>query len=169
MQAVPSDGPTHLFIEYVLHLKIVPLQIKFLRFVICLIMGQLIARPTGGIEKTDINYDYETYGVEGESDYAIDGNSEYGGHYEDMEGTSDRPSTQRITQPKVDGSFQSVDRLYLETQQPKAKKRGKCCICLVIFCSAVILTGLAGNVAFYFVNVAPTGMLLGLPRRGLLS
>ena len=68
-------------------------------------MGQLIARPTGGIEKTDINLDYQTYGIEGERDYAIDGNSEYDCHYDDMEGTSDRPSTQRITRLKVHGSF----------------------------------------------------------------
>ena len=88
-----------------LHLKIVPLQIKVLRFVIGLIMGQRIARPTGGIEKTDINYDYQTYGIESEYDYAIDGNDEYDCHYDDVEGTSDRPSTQSITQSKVHGSF----------------------------------------------------------------
>ena len=75
-----------------------PLQIK-------VIMGQLIARFTGGIEKADINLDYETYGVEGERDYAIDGNGEYDYDYDDMEGTSDRPSTRRITRPKVQGSF----------------------------------------------------------------
>ena len=85
--------------------KIVALQIKVLRFVICLIMGQLIARFTGGIEKTDINLDYQTYGVEGERDYAIDANGEYDYDYDTMEGGGDRPSTQRITRPKVDGSF----------------------------------------------------------------
>ena len=68
-------------------------------------MGQLIARLTGGIEKTDVNLDYQTYGVEGERDYAIDGNDEYDSHYDDMEGTSDRPSTRRIARPKVQGSF----------------------------------------------------------------
>ena len=68
-------------------------------------MGQLFARPTGGIEKTDINLDYQTYAVEGERDYAIDGNDEYDSHYDDMEGTSDCPSTQRITRPKVHQSF----------------------------------------------------------------
>ena len=68
-------------------------------------MGQLVARPTGGIEKTDVNHDYQTYAVEGERDYAIDGNGEYEGHYDDMDGGGDRPSTRRITRPKVQGSF----------------------------------------------------------------
>ena len=68
-------------------------------------MGQLIARLTGGIEKTDVNLDYQTYGVEGERDYAIDGNDEYDSHYDDMEETSERPSTRRIARPKVHGSF----------------------------------------------------------------
>ena len=68
-------------------------------------MGQLMTRFTGGIEKTDINLDYQTYAVEGERDYAIDGNDEYDSHYDDMEGTSDRPSTRRIARPKVQGSF----------------------------------------------------------------
>ena len=62
-------------------------------------MGQLIARPRDGIEKTDINIDYQTYGIEGESDYAIDGNGEYGYDYGELEGKSDR--SQRITRLKV--------------------------------------------------------------------
>ena len=66
-------------------------------------MGQLIARLTGGIEKTDINLDYQTYGMEGERDYAIDGNGEYDLDYDDMEGTSDQPGTRRITRQKVHG------------------------------------------------------------------
>ena len=66
-------------------------------------MGQLIARLRGGIEKTDINLDYQTYAVEGERDYAIDGNCEYDYEYDDMEGGGDRPSTQRIAWPKVHG------------------------------------------------------------------
>ena len=64
-------------------------------------MGQLITRLTGGIEKTDVNLDYQTYGVEGERDYATDRNGEYDYDYDDMEGGGDRPSTQRITRPKV--------------------------------------------------------------------
>ena len=64
-------------------------------------MGQLITRFTGGIEKTDINLDYQTYGIEGESDYAIDGNGEYDYDYDDMEEKSNRPSAQRITRKKV--------------------------------------------------------------------
>ena len=92
-------------LKMLLHFKIFPLQIKFLRFDFCLIMGQLITRFTGGIEKTDVNLDYQTYGVEGERDYATDRNGEYDGHYDDMEGGGDRPSTRRITRPKVHGSF----------------------------------------------------------------
>ena len=64
-------------------------------------MGQLITRPTGGIEKTDINLDYQTYGIEGESDYAIDGNGEYDYDYGDMEGKSTRPRAQPMTHTKV--------------------------------------------------------------------
>ena len=61
-------------------------------------MGQLIARPRDGIEKADINVDYQTYGIEGESDYAIDGNGEYGYDYE-LEGKNER--IQCITRLKV--------------------------------------------------------------------
>ena len=40
-------------------------------------MGQLITRHfTGGIEKQDVNLDYETYGREGDLDYATDYNGE---------------------------------------------------------------------------------------------
>ena len=73
-----------------------PLQIK-------VIMGQLIARFTGGIEKADINLEYETYGVEGERDYAIDGNGEYQpSDYDEVEETSDRISSgKHFTRPEV--------------------------------------------------------------------
>ena len=65
-------------------------------------MGQLIARPTGGIEKTDVNLEYQTYGIEGERDYAIDANGEYQpSDYDDMEETKDHPRAQRATCPKV--------------------------------------------------------------------
>lgn len=40
-------------------------------------MGQLIARPTGRIVKTDINQDYRTYGNAGDVDYVTDGNDGY--------------------------------------------------------------------------------------------
>ena len=40
-------------------------------------MGQLITRHfTRGIEKQDVNLDYETYGREGDLDYATDYNGE---------------------------------------------------------------------------------------------
>ena len=125
-------------------------------------MGQLIARFTSGIEKADINLEYETYGVEGERDYAIDGNGEYEYDYDDMEGTSDHPSTQRITRPKVWMTLIAAcwhDRLYHKTQ-PKAKKRRKCCFWLVTSSAAIIVAALA---AFYFLHIATKGKLLGLP------
>ena len=37
-------------------------------------MGQSI---TGGIEKEEINLDYQTYGREGDVDYVVDNNGEY--------------------------------------------------------------------------------------------
>ena len=37
-------------------------------------MGQSI---TGGIEKEEINLDYQTYGREGDVDYVVDSNGEY--------------------------------------------------------------------------------------------
>ena len=46
-------------------------------FQILFMMGQLYARLSGGIMKKDINVDYDTYGFEGERDYAIDNNCEY--------------------------------------------------------------------------------------------
>ena len=53
-------------------------------------MGQLITWLTGGIEKTDINIEYETYGIEGERDYATDRNGEYQpSEYNDMEETNE--------------------------------------------------------------------------------
>ena len=66
-----------------------------------LIMGQIITRLTGGIEKQDINLDYETYGIEGERDYATDRNGEYDYDYDNMEETNESQGTQRTARPKV--------------------------------------------------------------------
>ena len=63
--------------------------------------GQLIARLTGGIEKRDINLDYETYGIEGERDYATDRNGEYDYNYDNMEETNDSQGAHRTKQTKV--------------------------------------------------------------------
>ena len=60
-------------------------------------MGQLVTKATGGIEKTDINPDYETYG-NGDT-YAIDGNSEY--QSLEFEETYDGMRTGSFTRPKV--------------------------------------------------------------------
>ena len=65
-----------------------------------LTMGQIITRSTGGIEKTDINEDYRTYG-EGDN-YAIDGNDEYQpSDYDEVEERNDAVRTRRFTPPKV--------------------------------------------------------------------
>ena len=66
-----------------------------------LIMGQLITRLTGGIEKQDINLEYETYGIEGERDYATNRNVEYDYDYDNMEETNESQGTQHTARPKV--------------------------------------------------------------------
>ena len=64
------------------------------------IMGQLVTRLTGGIEKTDVNPNYQTYG-DGDT-YAIDGNGYYQpSDYDDMEETSDRMNTGCSSRIKV--------------------------------------------------------------------
>ena len=57
-------------------------------------MGQLVAKTTGRIEKSEINPDYETYG-NGDT-YAIDSNEEY--QSSEFEETYHRMST---VSPKV--------------------------------------------------------------------
>ena len=67
---------------------------------IALIMGQIITRLTGGIEKRDINLDYQTYG-DGDA-YAIDGNAEYQpSDYDEVDERNGRMRTPRLTPPKV--------------------------------------------------------------------
>ena len=63
-------------------------------------MGQIITWLTGGIEKRDINLDYQTYG-DGDV-YAIDANGEYQpSEYDEVEERDDVRGTQRFTPPKV--------------------------------------------------------------------
>ena len=63
-------------------------------------MGQIGTRLTGGIEKTDINVEYRTYG-DGDA-YAIDANGEYQpSDYDEMEERNDGMRTRRFTPPKV--------------------------------------------------------------------
>ena len=65
-------------------------------------MGQIVTRlTTGGILKTDINPDYQTYACN-DGTYAIEGNSEYQpSDYDEVEETSDRLSVKRSTRPEV--------------------------------------------------------------------
>ena len=63
-------------------------------------LGQIITWLTGGIEKRDINLDYQTYG-DGDA-YAIDGNDEYQpSDYDEVEERNDCMRTQRFSPPKV--------------------------------------------------------------------
>ena len=63
-----------------------------------LIMGQLITRFTGGVEKRDINLEYQTPG----NAYAIDGNDEYQpSDNDEVEERNTGVRTQRFTTPKV--------------------------------------------------------------------
>ena len=74
---------------------------------IALIMGQIITRLTGGIEKRDINLDYQTYG-DGDA-YAIDANGEYQpSEYDEVEERDDVRGTHRFTPPKVRIILQNV-------------------------------------------------------------
>ena len=67
-------------------------------------MGQLITRLTGGIEKRDINLDYQTYG-DGDA-YATDANGEYQPSdydevYDEVEERDGVRGTRRFTPPNV--------------------------------------------------------------------
>ena len=61
-------------------------------------MGQSVTRLTGGIEKTDVNIDYQTN--DDDDSYAIDGNGEQEPSKE-VEETSDRPKVWIILQKHV--------------------------------------------------------------------
>ena len=73
-----------------------------------LTMGQIITRTTGGVGKTDINEDYQTYG-DGDA-YAIDGNDEYQpSDYDEVEERDEGRSTRCFTAPKVGMIFREHD------------------------------------------------------------
>ena len=67
-------------------------------------MGQQMTRSTVRIEKKDVNEDYGIE-LEGEHDYAVDGNAEYQpSDYDDLEETwtsNDRRSIRHFAPPKV--------------------------------------------------------------------
>ena len=72
-----------------------------------LTMGQIITWLTGGIEKRDINLDYQTYG-DGDA-YAIDANGEYQpSDYDEVEERDDVRGTRRFTPPRVRMILQNV-------------------------------------------------------------
>ena len=117
-----------------------------------LTMGQIITWLTGGIEKRDINLDYQTYG-DGDA-YAIDANDEYQpSDYDEVEERDDVRGTRRFTPPKVRIILQNIFKWDLNPQQ-QAKKCS--CVCLAIFCLILVAIGLAGGTAVYFLHFAPT-------------
>ena len=71
-------------------------------FQILFMMGQLYARLSGGIMKKDMNVDYDTYGFEGDRDYAIDNNGEYQpSDYDEMYEVDNHMSTRGTRRPQV--------------------------------------------------------------------
>ena len=106
-------------------------------------MGQHVTKVTGGIEKTDINLDYETYG-DGDT-YAIDGNCEYQpSNLNEVEEAYDRMST---------GSFK---RKLNSKSHAKESTRRYGSISMVIFCLTMLVVCLAGGgTVFYFIYLAP--------------
>ena len=121
-------------------------------------MGQIITWLTGGIEKRDINLDYQTYG-DGDA-YVIDGNGEYQpSDYDQVEERNDGMRTQRFSPPKVRMAWQEHDDVKwncYSQQQAKRSKLGCNFVCVAIFCLTLLAVGLAGGTAFYFVYIAPT-------------
>ena len=113
-------------------------------------MGQLITRLTGGIEKRDINLDYQTYG-DGDA-YATDANGEYQpSDYDEVEERDDVKGTRRFTPAKVRMILQNVVNFNPQQQQQQAKRCS--CVCyLAIFCLALVSVSLAGGgTAAYFL------------------
>ena len=107
-------------------------------------MGQHVTKVTGGIEKTDINLDYETYG-DGDT-YAIDGNCEYqSSDLNEVEEAYDRMST---------GSFKGNLNSKSHAKESTTRRYGS--ISMVIFCITMLVVCLAGGgIIFYFIYLAP--------------
>ena len=125
-------------------------------------MGQLVTRATGGIEKRDINPDYETYG-NGDT-YAIDGNDEY--QSLEFEETYDRMSN---GSPKV---WMDLRDMMMPNSKLHAKELTRRCGCVsvVIFLLIVVVVGLVGGgIAIYFTHFAPRNSPSGSPSQNLTS
>ena len=78
------------------------ISLSAMSFQILFMMGQLYTRLSGGIMKKDINVYYDTYGFEGERDYAIDNNGEYQpSDYDEMYEVDNHMSTRGTRRPQV--------------------------------------------------------------------
>ena len=108
-------------------------------------MGQLISslviRLTGGLSKTDVNLEYDTYGFEGDVDYSTDRNEEYQPSdydeiYDDvMDGTRVRgitpPNRPRRTPQKVKTSVLKNQLILLVLASCQQAEGGLLlCVCL---------------------------------------
>ena len=114
-------------------------------------MGQLISWLTGGLEKKDVNLNYETYGREGEADYAVDYNGEY--QPSDYDYMEEPRGVNRIQSEVLVFIFKLLVTLYVMLQpKTKAEKSGKHCVCLTILFITMITLGLVGMVLGRFQN-----------------
>ena len=136
--------------------------------------------------KKDINVYYDTYGFEGERDYAIDGNGEYQpSDYDEMYDTNDHISIkrQRTTTPvRIDLSkiFYYISLIHSKnlltmmncanvtiyvpfSPQPNSENRGKWRLCALIFLIATIVAAVSiGGTALYFTQTSSKGKTLSL-------
>ena len=112
-------------------------------------MGQLITRPEGGIEKTDINVYYATYG-EGDT-YAMDGNEEY----YTTEDTFGHMEKEDAALSKV-ANFANIIIKKCVLQDPKKEQQTKSrCGCIFMVC-IVMFVCIGGGTAFYFLHIVPS-------------
>ena len=114
-------------------------------------MGQLITRPEGGIEKTDINVYYATYG-EGDT-YAMDGNEEYYTAEENC-GHMDKEDA---ALSKVANFANFVFKKCVLQDPEKGQQTKSRCVCIFMVC-IVMFVCIGGGTAFYFLQIVPSSI-----------
>ena len=114
-------------------------------------MGQLITRPEGGIEKTDINVYYATYG-EGDT-YAMDGNEEYYTAEENC-GHMDKEDA---ALSKVANFANFVFKKCVLQDPEKGQQTKSRCVCIFMVC-IVMFVCIGGGTAFYFLHIVPSSI-----------
>ena len=146
-------------------------------------MGQLYTLLTGGIMKKDINVYYDTYGFEGERDYAVDGNGEYQpSDYDEVYDTNDHMSIKRQRNPtpvriNLSKIFYNISLIHSEnlltickrynicpfSPQPNSENRGKWRLCALIFLFTIIVAAVSiGGTPLYFTQTLSKGKTLSL-------